>query len=301
MKSGTRDGISIVATNTAKPPRSTRPRIRRSIKALSVHILVIVVLVPILFPFYWLAVSALQDPQHLLSIPPRLVPETFSMHYLREVFTTLNIGRYLFNSVYLSLVSTLLTLIIAALAAYSYTVYRYKAREIASRLILFVYMFPHILVVIPLYMLLTRVHLINTHLGVILTYVTFNVPTATWVLQAYFSTIPKELMEAGMMDGLSKLRALWKIYTPLALPGLAAGGVMTFIGVWNEFLFANTFLINERLRTLPVIIVDYNTREAVMLGQVLASSLVVAVPAFFFALFAQRYLVGGLTAGSTKM
>lgn len=273
----------------------------RRLKAWLIHALVVAVLIPILFPFYWLAVSALQDPQHLLSIPPRLVPAGLSLHYVREVFRNLGLGRFLFNSVYLSLVSTALTVALAALAAYSYTVYRYRGRQTASRVVLFVYMFPHILVVIPLYMLLTRTRLINTHLGLILTYIAFNLPVSIWLLQAYFSTIPRDLMEAGLMDGLSKLQALWKIYAPLALPGLAAASVMTFIGVWNEFLFANTFLLSEHLRTLPVIIVDYNTREAVMRGEVLASSLVVAIPSFFFALFAQRYLVGGLTAGATKM
>jgi multiple sugar transport system permease protein len=270
-------------------------------KVWGVNLLTAGIMIPILFPFYWLAVSALQEPRNLLRIPPKLIPESFSFHYIKEVFSTLGLGQYLFNSVSLSLISTAIVLLFAALAAYSYTVYRYKGRETASRLVLFVYMFPHILVVIPLYILLTRVSLINTHLGLIITNVAFNLPVSIWVLQAYFSTIPKDLMEAGVMDGLTKLEALPRIYLPVALPGLAAAGVMTFIGVWNEFLFANTFIITDKLRTLPVIIVDYNTREAVMRGEVLASSLIIAIPSFLFALFAQRYLVGGLTAGSTKL
>jgi multiple sugar transport system permease protein len=265
-----------------------------------VHFLVILVIIPMLFPFYWLTVSALQTPQTIISIPPRLIPSQLSLHYIKEVFGTLGIGRFLFNSVYLSLLSTAFTVSLASLAAYSYTTYRFRGRETASKLVLFIYMFPQILVVIPLYILLTRTGLINTHHGLILAYIAFELPVCIWVLQAYFSTIPKELLDAAVIDGLSKLRSLWHIYLPVSLPGLAASAVMTFIGVWNNFLLANTFLIDEKLRTLPVVIVDYNTREGTLRGEILASSLIVAIPSFFYALFAQKYLVGGLTAGSTK-
>jgi multiple sugar transport system permease protein len=269
-------------------------------KVVGLHALVVLVMIPILFPFYWLFVSALQTPQTLINIPPRLVPHQLSLYYVERVFSTLGMGRFLFNSVYLSLLSTLLTVILACLAAYSYTAYRYRFRETASKLVLFIYMFPQILVVIPLYLLLTRVGLINTHIGLILAYMAFGLPVCIWVLQAYFATIPHDLIDAATIDGLTKLKTLWHIFMPLALPGLAASAVMTFIGVWNDFLLANTFLIKAPLKTLPVVIVDYASREGTYTGEILASSLIVAVPSFLFALFAQKYLVGGLTAGATK-
>lgn len=271
-----------------------------TLKVWGLHILVVAVIVPIIFPFYWLAVSALQTPQTLISIPPSIIPRQLSLYYIREVFGHLGIGRFLFNSVYLSLLSTFLTVILAALAAYSYTAYRFRFRETASKLVLFIYMFPQILVVIPLYLLLTKVGLINTHPGLILTYMAFGLPVCIWVLQAYFQTIPHDLIDAATIDGLTKLKTLWHIFMPLALPGLAASAVMTFIGIWNNFLLANTFLLNDNLKTLPVIIVDYASREGTYRGEILASSLIVAIPSFFFALFAQKYLVGGLTAGATK-
>jgi multiple sugar transport system permease protein len=257
-------------------------------------------MIPILFPFYWLAVSALQTPATVISIPPRLIPPQLSLHFVRVVFGQLGMGRFLFNSVYLTVITMVLTATLAALAAYSHTVYHYRGRETASKLVLFVYMFPQILVVIPLYILMTRVGLINTHQGLIVAMMAFELPVAIWVLQAYFETIPHDLLDAANIDGLSKLRALWYVYVPVALPGLAAASVMTFIGVWNNYLLPNTLLINEKLRTLPVIIVDYNVREGSHYGEVLAASLIVTIPSFLFAMFAQRYLVGGLTAGSPK-
>jgi len=254
----------------------------------------------LLFPFYWMIASSLKGPGDLLSIPPSFVPAHPSLHFYRQLFGALRLEMFFWNSVVLSVGTAMVTVALASLGAYGVLAYRFAVRTAAARLILFVYMFPPILVVIPLYLLLSRVKLINSHPGLLLTYVAFNLPVAIWVLRAYFSSIPWELVEAGEVDGLSRLDALRRIIVPLSLPGLAAAAIFAFIGAWNEFLFANTFLISEHLKTLSVIIVDFNTREGTLRGEILASSVVIAIPSFLFALFAQRYLVSGLTAGATK-
>jgi multiple sugar transport system permease protein len=254
----------------------------------------------LLFPFYWMIVSSLKGPGDLLSIPPSFVPARPSLHFYRQLFGALQLETFFRNSVVLAIGTAIITVVLASLGAYGVLAYRFAARTAAARLILFVYMFPPILVVIPLYLLLSRVKLINSHPGLLLTYVAFNLPVAIWVLRAYFSSIPWELVEAGEVDGLSRLDALRRIIVPLSLPGLAAAAIFAFIGAWNEFLFANTFLISEHLKTLSVIIVDFSTREGTLRGEILASSVVIAIPSFLFALFAQRYLVSGLTAGATK-
>jgi ABC-type glycerol-3-phosphate transport system permease component len=254
----------------------------------------------LLFPFYWMIASSLKGPGDLLSVPPSFVPPHLSLHYYGQLFGALRLELFFRNSVVLSVGTAVITVVLASLGAYGVLAYRFALRTAAARLILFVYMFPPILVVIPLYLLLSRVKLINSHPGLLLTYVAFNLPVAIWVLRAYFSSIPWELVEAGEVDGLSRLDALRRIIVPLSLPGLAAAAIFAFIGAWNEFLFANTFLISEHLKTLSVIIVDFNTREGTLRGEILASSVVIAIPSFLFALFAQRYLVSGLTAGATK-
>jgi ABC-type glycerol-3-phosphate transport system permease component len=254
----------------------------------------------LLFPFYWMIASSLKGPGDLLSIPPSFVPAHLSLHFYRQLFGALRLEMFFRNSVVLSVGTAIVTVVLASLGAYGVLAYRFAMRKAAARLILFVYMFPPILVVIPLYLLLSRVKLINSHPGLLLTYVAFNLPVAIWVLRAYFSSIPWELVEAGEVDGLSRLDALRRIIVPLSLPGLAAAAIFAFIGAWNEFLFANTFLISEHMKTLSVIIVDFNTREGTLRGEILASSVVIAIPSFLFALFAQRYLVSGLTAGATK-
>ena len=273
---------------------------KRKQKAVCINLLAIAVIIPVVFPVYWLVISALQSPESIISIPPSLFPYDFSPYFLKKVFTEMNIGQYLFNSIMLSVVSTFLTLFIACLAAFSYTVYRYKAKEAFSRMILFVHMFPQILIAIPLYMLMSKLHLINSFPGLIICYIAFEMPICVWTMQSYFETIPRELVDAAEIDGLTRLQTLPRIFLPVALPGLAASGIMTFIGIWNNFLLANTLLIDDAKKTLPVIVADFASRESMMQGDVLAASLIVCIPSFLFALFAQRYLVGGLTTGAIK-
>lgn len=277
-----------------------KKRQKECLKTLGVHLLAVLALVVVLFPIYWLFVSALKNPAHILDTPPSLVPKDMSLYFVKHVFAEFQIGRYLFNSVFLSVVATFATLAIAALAAFSYRMYAYRAKESFSKLILFVYMFPQILIIIPIYLLMSKLGLINTWFGLILCYVAFEMPICIWTLQSYFATIPRDLVEAAEIDGLSRIRTLWKVFMPVALPGFAASGIMTFIGIWNNFLLANTLLIDDSLQTLPVIVADFSSRDSMLQGDVLAASLIVCVPSFFFALFAQKYLVGGLTEGAVK-
>ena len=269
-------------------------------KDLGVNLLAIGAMIPALFPIYWLMVSALQRPEDITRIPQGLLPQSFSLYFVKNVFAEFGIGRFLFNSVFLSLTATALTLVIACLAAFSYKAYKYRLRESFSKMILFVYMFPQILIIIPIYLLMSKLNLINSWTGLILCYIAFELPICIWTMQSYFETIPADLIEAAEIDGLARVETLWHVFLPVALPGLAASGIMTFIGIWNNFLLANTLLIDEAKKTLPVIIADFSSRDSMLQGDVLAASLLVCIPSFLFALFAQKYLVGGLTSGAVK-
>lgn len=270
------------------------------LKDMIVNLLAVLVMIPTLFPIYWLIISALQSPENVTKIPDSLFPHDFSLFYIEKVFLQFGIGRFLFNSVFLAVTSTVLTLCVACLAAFSYKAYQYRMRETFSKMVLFVYMFPQILIIIPIYLLMSKLKLINSYRGLMLCYIAFELPICIWTMQSYFETIPKDLIEAAEIDGLAKIQTLWHIFLPVALPGLAASGIMTFIGIWNNFLLANTLLIDEAKKTLPVIIADFSTRENMLQGDVLAASVVVCIPSFLFALFAQRYLTGGLTSGAVK-
>ena len=139
-------------------------------------------------------------------------------------------------------------------------------KETFSKMVLFVYMFPQILIIIPIYLMMSKMGLINTYKGLILCYIAFELPICIWTMQSYFETIPSDLIEAAEIDGLAKIQTLWHIFLPVALPGLA----------------------------------DFSSRDSMLQGDVLAASMIVCIPSFLFALFAQKYLVGGLTSGSVK-
>jgi len=273
---------------------------KRILKDIALHVLAILTMIPILFPIYWLTVSALQNARTSTMIPPSLIPKQLSLYFVSKVFKEFGVGRFLINSVFLSITATFCTLVIACLAAFSYKAYTYKLKESFSRMVLFVYMFPQILIIIPIYLLMSKLGLVNSFLGVILCYIAFELPICIWTMQSYFETIPKDLIEAAEIDGLVRFKTLWYVFLPVAFPGLAASGIMSFIGICNNFLLANTLLIDESKKTLPVIIADFSSRDSMLQGDVLAASLIVCIPSFLFALFAQKYLVGGLTNGSVK-
>lgn len=269
-------------------------------KDIGINVLAVLAMIPVLFPVYWLIVSSLQSPTTITEIPPHIFPKEISLYFVKKVFSEFRIERYMLNSVFLSVTATVLTVAIACLAAFSYKAYKYKLKESFSRMVLFVYMFPQILIIIPIYLLMSNLGLINSYTGLILCYIAFELPICIWTMQSYFETIPADLIEASEIDGLARIKTLWYIFLPVALPGLAASAIMTFIGVWNNFLLANSLLIDATKKTLPVIIYDFSSRDSMMQGDVLASSMIVCIPAFIFALFAQKYLVGGLTNGSIK-
>ena len=273
---------------------------RQARQSILVHVVLILLMVPLLFPFYWMVASSGKPFIELLAIPPTLIPDTWSLEPYRQLLSEFDVLRHFRNSALLAVGTAFGTALVGMLAAYSLTAYRYRGQVLLSRLVLFIYMFPHILVVIPLYLLMTRLGLINTHFGVLLVYLAFSLPLSIWVLKAYFESIPAALIEAAEIDGASRVSALFRIVLPIALPGIAAAAILAFIHAWNEFLFANTFLVDEALKTFPVIIADYNSRESVQWNGVLAASFLISIPSFLFALFAQRYLVSGLSQGSVK-
>jgi multiple sugar transport system permease protein len=168
-----------------------KKKTRNTLKTVGINLLAVLALIPILFPIYWLVVSGLQNPQSIISIPPKLFPTISRSTFVKKVFTEFGFLRFLLNSVFLSLLATFLTLFVACLAAFSYTAYTYKAKETFSKIILFVHMFPQILFVIPIYLLMSKMHLINTYTGLILCYIAFEMPICVWTMQSYFRTIPK--------------------------------------------------------------------------------------------------------------
>jgi len=202
--------------------------------------------------------------------------------------------------VIVAMVSTALSVSVAALAAYALARLKFRGAGALTTLLLVTYLLPASLLFIPLYRILTELGIINSYAALIVTYPTFLMPFATWVLMGYFRTIPAELEEAALIDGTNRFGAFWRITLPLAAPALLSVTLFAFTNAWNEFLYAFVFITSDSLKTLPVGLQLLVFGDIYPWGQLMAASLMMAVPVVIVYIFAQRYLVGGLTAGSVK-
>jgi multiple sugar transport system permease protein len=193
-----------------------------------------------------------------------------------------------------------ISVVFACLAAYALVRLRFLGAGLLTSFLLITYLLPATLIFIPLYQILTSLGLVNSYGALIATYPTFLLPFATWVMMGYFRSIPVELEEAAMIDGASRLYALWRITLPLAAPALLAVTLFAFTTAWNEFLFAFVFITSESYRTLPIGLLSMVVGDILPWGELMAASLLAAIPVALLYIYAQRFLVDGLTVGGVK-
>lgn len=260
---------------------------------------VAVLVAAMLFPVYWMVVSSF-TPEARLFQAPELLPSAIVLDHYRALFDERNFWIPIRNSLVVSAGTTLIAVPAGALAAYALARLKFRGKTALLALVLAVSMFPQIALVSPLYMLLRALHLINTFPGLVLPYLTFAMPLAIWLLVGYFRQLPRELEEAAMLDGASRLRTLVEIVFPLAAPGLATTAILTFLYSWNEFLFALSFTLGPERYTVPVAIALFRGQYQVPWGQILAAAVVATAPAVAVVLLFQRRIVQGMTAGAVK-
>jgi ABC-type glycerol-3-phosphate transport system permease component len=251
------------------------------------------------FPFYWAIVSSF-TPEARLFQRPSLVPTAVVLDHYRALFDERDFLVPIRNSLIVAGTTTVFCVIVGGLCAYALARLRFRGKTALLGLILAVSVFPQISVVSPLYLLLRSLRLINTYPGLILPYLTFAMPLTVWLLVGFFKQLPAELEEAAMVDGASRLRALREVILPVALPGLAATAILTFVYSWNEFLFALSFTLGPERQTVPVAIALFRGQYQVPWGQILAAAIVATAPVALLVLLFQRRIVQGLTAGAVK-
>jgi ABC-type glycerol-3-phosphate transport system permease component len=251
------------------------------------------------FPFYWAIVSSF-TPEYRLFQTPSLIPTDFVLDHYRALFTQRNFWVPIRNSLIVAGSTTALCVALGAFCAYALARLEFPGRTLLLGAVLAVGMFPQISVVSPLYLVLRRLHLINTYPGLVLPYLTFAMPLTVWLLVGFFRQLPAELEEAAMVDGASRLRAFREVIIPLAVPGLATTAILTFVYSWNEFLFALSFTLGPERQTVPVAIALFRGQYQVPWGQILAAAIVATAPVTLLVLAFQRRIVQGLTAGAVK-
>ena len=256
-----------------------------------------------IFPLYWLVTSSFKTGLELIAPTPTLLPLHPSLANYERVFSTGLIIDFFVNSLKVSIITTICLIVIASLAAYSLTRFRYPGRSIIANSVLAAYMFPGILLAVPLAIFYADVGLINTHFGLILAYITFGLPFALWLLIAYFETIPHEIDEAARVDGAGHFGVYWRVILPLAAPGLVTASIFAFLGSWNEFLLALVLIQQNELKTLPVglaLFLQGGPGDTIEWGARMAAGVMVILPSLIFFILVSRYIVHGLAAGAVK-
>ena len=264
----------------------------------------LLVLVPfllfVLFPFYWVLVTSLKTTPQISERESIFWPDPFTLDQYTSLIGDTPFLLWLLNSIIVATVSTVISVFLAAMAAYALSRLRFAGAGLLTTFLLITYLLPGTMLFIPLYQTLTDIGIINTYAALIVTYPTFLLPFATWVMLGYFRSIPVELEEAAMIDGASRFYAMWKITLPLAAPAMLAVTLVAFTTAWNEFLFAFVFITSESLRTLPIGLQSMVVGDILPWGKLMAASLLTAIPVAVLYIYAQRYLVDGLTIGGVK-
>lgn len=260
----------------------------------------IVLVLVCLFPFWWMALSSVKSLRELYTIPPIWWPSmpTFDNYY--KVLFESNIPRYFLNSIIISVGSTALALVLAIFASYGFARFDFRGKPLLQSLVLVGQLLPTAAIIVPLFITLRVLGLVNTYWGLILVYMIITLPLSVWMLTSYFKSIPVELDEAAIIDGASRLECLLRITLPLSLPGLASVTVYAFVTTWNEFIFALCFATDSSVKTLPIGLAEFSTEFNTDWGAVMAASVVMTLPIAILFLSMQRLFVGGLTAGATK-
>jgi multiple sugar transport system permease protein len=285
--------IRRVRVATGRSP--VQPILRKSARSNAGPLARFLVLVPflafVIFPFYWIVTTSLKSTPQISERRSIFWPDPPTL----EQYSSL-----LGDTPFLTWLSTVVSVALASLAAYALSRLRFKGAGLLTTLLLITYLLPGTLLFIPLYQTLTNLGIINTHAALILTYPTFLLPFATWVLMGYFRSIPVELEEAARIDGASRLYIFWKITLPLAAPAILSVTLFAFTNAWNEFLFAFVFITSESLRTLPIGLQSMVVGDILPWGKLMAASLLTAIPVAILYVYAQRFLSEGLTVGAVK-
>jgi len=257
------------------------------------------------FPMVWMFITSLKTGFAAMQYPPQWWPAEPTLDsYWRLIDPNSSVGqdflRYFFNSMWVSVVTTVLAVVVAVPAAYAFSRFRFPGRTFLFFAVLLRNMFPAVVFLVPLFILMRVLGLVNTHGSLILTYLTFGLPLAIWLLKGFYDNIPIQLEQAARIDGATRWKAFLLIVMPLSTPGIIATSIYSFIGAWNEYIYAYTFLTRHDQMTLPVGIQRFFSENATDWPGLMAATFMMSIPVVVLFLVLQRYFVQALTEGAVK-
>jgi multiple sugar transport system permease protein len=271
----------------------------RSISQTVAIVLMAVILILYALPYIYLVLTSLKPPTDVLSVPPTLIPERFSLENYRKIGGLQNILGNFANSVVIATLSTLFTLVLATPAAYAVSRYGTWVGRVFLLVALATRMIPYVSIAIPMFFMMRGLHLIDTQLAVALGHMTISMPLAIWLLASFFEGIPPELEESAQVDGCSRFGGLLRVILPISLGGISVAAIFSFLASWNDLLFV-LFLTSVKATTVPLAIAELNTQFGVQWGTMTALATLFSLPVIIVTFFLQRRIVTGATMGAVK-
>jgi len=275
------------------------------IKTFTDGVLIVLAMIWTLLPLWWTFQTSISPEIDLTRVPPRWFPSSINLDYYHSIFfekigTTTTFRASLFNSSLISIIVALISVFLGSLAAYAIVRLNVLSGQWVIFTLLFAQMIPPVILITSLYVIASRVHLLDTKFLLILVYSALQLPMAIWILRGYFQTIPREIEDSALIDGCSPSQVLFKIVLPLSGPALFTTGIFTFISSWGEFLMALVFTSSLSSKTMPVAIAEFMGRFTVDYGLMCAAGMIASVPPILIALIFQRFIIQGLTSGAVK-
>ncbi len=263
-------------------------------------LVMLLVLLIMLFPFAWMISTSIKTSQEIYVRPPVWMPKSPTFENYQHVFNSTQFPRHFLNSAIVGIGTTCVALCIAITSAYSLSRLRFRGRQIYGVWLLYTQVLPHVFMLLPLFLLMSRLGLLNSYWSLIITYSTICLPFSIWMLKGYFDTTPPDLEDAARIDGCTRIQAMWRIVIPPSIPGIAAVAIYVFIVAWQEFLFALTLTRTESMRTVTVSLSMLRGDIRVLWGPIMAASVLTVLPVAIAFVFVSKSLVQGLTMGAVK-
>lgn len=266
-----------------------------------IHILLWAYMIITIYPIFFALQNSLKSSADVISSPFSLPIQTFTWDNYIAVWEMTPVVRYFFNSMYISTGASIVSMVLAAMTAYAITRMRFRTmNKIVTMIIGAALMIPGSFLLVPLYFLLVNLKLADTPFALLLPYMTFGIPLSVFIVASFLKTIPGELEEAGVMDGISAFGLFWRIILPITMPALVTIFILNFLGNWNEFIMASFFLSSDDMKTLPVAMVAFRDSMQLNYGRLFASTMFSIVPVIIIFAFLQEKIMEGVTAGSIK-
>ena len=285
---------------------SVQGRAAKRAKSVALWLATFLLMLVMCVPGLWVVLSAFRPNREILAKPPVWIPDELSLINFRKIFSFgteapgIPVGSYFANSMIIALTSTIIALIIGMAGGYAFARYRFRFKGGMFLGLMLFRAVPGIALSLPVFMMWSRLGLVDTKLGLIIVYVSLNVPFTIWLIDGFFRQIPQSLSEAAQVDGCTRWQAFWKIEFPLAKSGIAAAGVFAFLTSWNEFALASQLTRSTDSKTLPVGLLDFTAQFTIDWAGMCAMAVIIIIPALILTFIVQKHLIAGLTFGGVK-